>query len=415
MNLYPVVSFEEARATILAHARPLPPARVSIYDALGLVLAEEVRAAEAIPPFPASAMDGYAVRAADGDAPRTVVATQWAGPAIEATACPDEGRVGPGQAIYITTGAPLPAGADAVLKVENGATQGGMVTPRKRVRPGDNVRPVGEDIEAGELVLTPGTTLGPAEIGVLAALGRAEVRTHPRPRVAVLSTGDELVEAGQPAAPGQIRDSNRPALLAAARSAGANVLSLGIARDDDESLAAAFARGLAAADVLITSGGVSMGERDLSRVVIEGHATVHFGQVAQKPGRPFVFATAQRPDGREQLIFGLPGFPAASLVTFENLVRPALRALAGHTRLFRPEARARLAHALDCTGDRVEFARARITWHDGAWWAEVTGRQTSGRVLSLVGANAFLRLEPGVSHYHVGDEVIAIRIDQSEE
>ena len=408
MNPYPMIPFEQARATILAHARPLPPVRTSIYDAPGLVLAQEVRAADPIPPFPASAMDGYAVRAADGDAPRRVVATQWAGPAIAA-------RVGPGQAVRITTGAPLPAGADAVLKVEDAQERDGVVTPSQPVRVGDHVRPVGEDVEAGEVVLTPGTVLGPAEINVLAAIGRDEVLAHPRPRVAVLSTGNELVEAGQPAAPGQIRDSNRPALMAAARQVGAHVLSLGIAGDDDQALAEGVARGLAQADVLITSGGVSMGERDLSRAAIEGHATVHFGQIAQKPGRPFVFATIQHPGAREQLVFGLPGFPAASLVTFENLVRPALRALAGHTRLLRPQVRARLAHAVDCTGQRVEFMRARIAWRDGGWWAEVTGLQTAGRVLSLVGANAFLRLEPGTSHYEPGDEVTAVRIDQPEE
>lgn len=408
MNPYPMIPFEQARATILAHARPLPPVRTSIYDAPGLVLAQEVRAADPIPPFPASAMDGYAVRAAAGDAPRRVVATQWAGPAIAAT-------VGPAQAVRITTGAPLPAGADAVLKVEDAQERDGVVTPSQPVRVGDHVRPVGEDVEAGEVVLTPGTVLGPAEINVLAAIGRDEVLAHPRPRVAVLSTGNELVEAGQPAAPGQIRDSNRPALMAAARQVGAHVLSLGIAGDDDQALAEGVARGLAQADVLITSGGVSMGERDLSRAAIEGHATVHFGQIAQKPGRPFVFATIQHPGAREQLVFGLPGFPAASLVTFENLVRPALRALAGHTRLLRPQVRARLAHAVDCTGQRVEFMRARIAWRDGGWWAEVTGLQTAGRVLSLVGANAFLRLEPGTSHYEPGDEVTAVRIDQPEE
>ncbi|MBU0494320.1 MAG: molybdopterin molybdotransferase MoeA [Chloroflexi bacterium] len=329
MNLYPMIPFEQAHATILAYAWPLPPVPVSIYDALGLVLAEEVRADAPIPPFPASAMDGYAVRAADGDALRRVVAAQWAGPAIEVT-------VGPGQATTITTGAPLPAGADAVIKVEDTAERDGVMTPRKAPRPGNHVRPVGEDVAAGEVVLAAGAVLGPAEIGVLAAIGRDRVLAHPRPRVAVLSTGDELVDAGEPCIPGQIRDSNRPALMAAAQQAGAHVLSLGIAGDDDEALAACVARGLSQADVLITSGGVSMGERDLSRVVIEGHAQVHFGQVAQKPGRPFVFATVQRPDGRAQLVFGLPGFPAASLVTFENHVRPALRALAGHTRLFRP-------------------------------------------------------------------------------
>lgn len=408
MNLYPLIPFEEALDLILQHTPRLDVEEVVFHQALGRVLAEDVHAAEPMPPFRASAMDGFAVVASDPAEWRKIVGDQWAGPA--------EGlSVSPGQAVRITTGAPIPPGADAVVPVENSEEADGRVRFDRTVKPGANVRPVSEDIASGQLVLPAGTVIGPAEIGLLASMNRLRVPAYCRPVVAVLSTGNEIVEPGAPIAPGQIRDSNRYTIMSSVVQAGGIPLSLGIVPDEEAALRAAFGRGLEQADVFIGSGGVSMGQRDLSRVLIEEWGTVHFGQVKQKPGRPTVFATVDRPEfPRRRLIFGLPGFPVASLVSFENLVRPALRQMAGHTHLFRPTVEARLTHSIRRKGSRIEFQRARIEWRGGEWHAAVTGRQTSGRLLSLAGANALLRLPIGVRQLEPGDIVTAIRIDQPE-
>lgn len=409
MNLYPLIPFEEALDLILQHTPRLGVEEVVFHQALGRVLAEDVHAAEPMPPFRASAMDGFAVVASDPAEWRKIVGDQWAGPA--------EGlSVSPGQAVRITTGAPIPPGADAVVPVENSEEADERVRFDRTVKPGANVRPVSEDIASGQLVLPVGTVIGPAEIGLLASMNRLRVPAYCRPVVAVLSTGNEIVEPGAPIAPGQICDSNRYTIMSSVVRAGGVPLSLGIVPDEEAALRAAFRRGLAQADVFISSGGVSMGERDLSRALIEEWGTVHFGQVKQKPGRPTVFATVDRPEfPQRRLIFGLPGFPVASLLSFENLVRPALRQMAGHTYLFRPTVKARLTHPIRRKGNRVEFQRARLEWCDDKWHATVTGLQTSGRLLSLAGANALLRLPIGAKHLKPGDIVTAIRIDQPEQ
>jgi len=408
MNLYPLTPFEKALDLILQHTPRLDAEEAAFHTALGRVLAQDVYATESLPPFQASAMDGFAVVADDPAEWREIVGDQWAGPAETLT-------VSPGRAVRITTGALLPPGADAVVPVENSREADGRVRFDRAVKASDNVRPVGEDIAAGQLALPAGAVIGPAEIGLLASLNRPRLTVYRRPVVAVLSTGNEIVEPGAPATPGQIRDSNRYTIMAAVVQAGGIPLSLGIVPDDETALGDAFRRGLEQADVFISSGGVSMGERDLSRLLIEAWGEVHFGQVKQKPGRPTIFATVDRPEfSRRRLIFGLPGFPVASLVSFENLVRPALRQMAGHTCLFRPTVEARLTHLIHRKGNRVEFQRARLEWRDGAWRATVTGQQTSGRLLSLVGANALLRLPIGVETHQPGDVVTAIRIDQPE-
>ncbi len=408
MNPYPLTSFEEALHLILQHTPRLEAEEVAFQEALGQVLAKDVHATESLPPFRASAMDGFAVIADDPTEWREIVGQQWAGPAGAMA-------VSPGRAIRITTGGPIPPGADTVVPVEYSHEAEGRVRFDRAVRPGDNLRPVGEDVVAGQRVLSAGAVIGPAEIGLLASMNRVRVPVYRRPVVAVLSTGNEIVEPGAPIAPGHIRDSNRYTIMSSVLLAGGISLSVGIVPDDEAALGAAFRQGLTQADVLISSGGVSMGERDLSRVLIEAWGTVHFGQVKQKPGRPTVFATVDRAEfPQRRLLFGLPGFPVASLVSFENLVRPALRKMAGHGRLFRPTVEARLSHPIRRKGIRVEFQRARIEWRDGEWHAAVTGRQTSGRLLSLAGANALLRLPIGVKQLEPGDTVTAIRIDQPE-
>jgi len=408
VNLYPLTPFEEALDLVLQYTTRLDVEKVTFHDALGRVLAEDVYATEPLPPFQASAMDGFAVIAEDPASWREIVGDQWAGPAEALT-------VLPGHAVRITTGAPLPPGADAVVPVENSRESDGRVRFDRAVRRGDNVRPIGEDIAARQLVLSAGTAIGPAEIGLLASTNRVQVLAYRRPTVAVLSTGSEIVEPGAPIAPGQIRDSNRYAIMSSVLQAGGTPLSLGIVPDEETALRDAFRQGLEQADVFISSGGVSMGERDLSRGLIEEWGTVHFGQVKQKPGRPTIFATVDRPEfSHRRLIFGLPGFPVASLVSFENLVRPALRKMAGHTHLFRPTVKARLTHAIQRKGNRVEFQRAQLEWRDGEWHATVAGLQTSGRLLSLAGANALLRLPIGAKRLERDDIVIAVRIDQPE-
>ena len=409
MNLYPLTPFEKALDLILQHTPRLDVEGMVFHEALGCVLAKDVHATEPIPPFRASAMDGFAVIAGDPAEWRHIVGDQWAGPAEALT-------VSPGRTARITTGAPLPPGADAVVPVENSQEANGRVRFDRAVKPGDNVRPVGEDIAAGQLALPAETVIGPAEIGLLASMNHLRVTVYRRPVVAVLSTGNEIVEPGAPIVSGQIRDSNRYTIMSSVVQAGGIPLSLGIVPDEEAALRAAFRRGLEQADVFISSGGVSMGERDLSRILIEEWGTVYFGQVKQKPGRPTVFATVDRPEfASRRLIFGLPGFPVASLVSFENLVRPALRQMAGHTCLFRPTVEARLTHSIRRKGNRVEFQRARIERRDGEWHATVTGRQTSGRLLSLAGANALLRLPIGAKQLEPGDTVLAIRIDQPEQ
>lgn len=399
---YPMIASEEAWRRIMAHVERLAARTCPISQALGLVLAEDVRASEDMPPFPASAMDGYAVIAAEGSSGRRVIGEQDAG-------LKKPLRVQAGEAVRIMTGAPLPEGADAVIPVEWTHAQAGMVYVQKPVFSGDYVRPAGQDIRTGEIVLERGGVVGPAEIGLLATLGRREVPVYPRPRVAVMASGDELVPPDITPGPGQIRDSNSYALSAAVEAAGGEPLSLGVVADDAQALRKALLRGVTEADMLITSGGVSMGARDLIKPLLEELGTVHFGRVAIKPGKPLTFATVQ---GKP--VFGLPGFPVSSLVMFEVFVRPALRRMAGHDQLMRPEVRARLRHAIRHDPERTEFQRAMLRREDGVFWAETTGDQVSGRLKSLVGANALLRLEAGQRDFGAGDEIPAILILEPE-
>lgn len=401
---YPMIPFEEAWRLVETHARPLAPQRLPLDELPGLVLAEDVVAESDWPPFAAATMDGYALRAVDGTAPRRILGEREAGQLeIEAV------RVIEGTCLRIMTGAPLPEGADAVLPVEEAEEQDGRMIPQRSVRPGENVRPIGADVRAGSVILRRGMVLGAVEVGLLASVNRAEALAYPRPRVAILTTGDEVVPPGQALRPGQIPNSNAPALAAAVVLHGGAVALVEHLPDEAQALRHGLERAINKANIVLTSGGVSMGTRDLIKPILEALGTVHFGRVAIKPGKPLTFATVG-----EAYILGLPGNPVSSLVMFEMVVRPLMRLLAGHRALHRPRVRACLKHAVSHEPDRLEFQRARLTLERGIWWAETTGSQISSRLLSLAGANALLCIPQGAGDLEAGAEVEAIRLDLPE-
>ncbi len=399
---WPLIPVEEAKAIIRAHVRPLPTVEVRFEAAQGLVLAEDVHAREPMPPFPASAKDGFAVVASDTTEWRRIVGEQFAG--YEANI-----RVEPGTAARVTTGAPIPPGADAVIMVEFSEVRDGYVRFTRRVEPGADIRPPGQDIAGGQRVLAAGTVLGPPEIGLLATVGATTVRVHRRPRVGVMSTGDELVEPDEQPGPGQIRDANRFSLMAAVREAGAEAFDMGLAPDTFEALEAFIREGLERYDAIVTSGGVSMGERDLVKPLLERLGTVHFGRVSVKPGKPVTFATVS---GKP--FFAMPGFPVSSLVSFEVFVRPALLIMAGWPpdRVERPRVPVVLDHTVRHTAGRTEYQRAVVRFEraDGRFHAVTTGFQGSGRLLSMVGANALLELPEGRDTFEAGEVVEALLI-----
>ncbi len=396
-STYPLVDATEAARTVLELTPVLPAESVPLAACPGRVLAEDLLASRALPAWPLSAVDGYAIRSADAGGRLRVVGESAAGR-------PFEDEVGAGAAARILTGGVLPGGADAVVMVEDTVVDGEWVTVPDRVASGGNVHRPGSDLAAGELVLPRGRPLGSAEIGLAAALGVSSLPVHGLPRVALLSTGDELVEVGSPLGPGQIPDSNRYALLAALREAGAEVAVLGIGPDRADELRRLVVDALREADVLVTSGGVSVGTHDLVKPLLESLGEVHIGRVKLKPGKPFTFATL--PEGR--LAFGLPGFPVSSLVTFEVFVRPALRKLQGHTELRRPTLPVRLGYDAKAAGDRTEYQRVTLVREGDELIARSTGSQSSSRLMSLAGANALVRIPPGPDGIPAGTKVEAL-------
>ncbi len=320
-----VIPLDEARAHVLAACAPLAPVDVPIMSAVGCVVADAVTAAEDVPPFANSAVDGFGVHAADVAGVPVVL------PVVDtiAAGAARQEPIAPGEAVRIMTGAPLPPGVDAIVMVEDSEpVDGERVRLTRSVQAGDAVRGAGSDVRAGEVVLTPGTVLRPAHLGVLASIGRLTVRAHPRPRVGVLSTGDELVADGGPLGPGQIRESNKHMLLALVAAAGAEPVDLGLVRDDEAALEAVLADGAARCDALVTSGGVSMGDFDIVKAVLGRMAEMRWMQIAIKPAKPFAFGVLTLGDRRVPIL-GLPGNPVSSFVSFELLARPALRRLAG--------------------------------------------------------------------------------------
>jgi len=402
----PVLSVEEALERILATVRVLEPERVPILEALGRVLAEEVVADRNIPPLPNSAMDGYAVRAADVagvPARLRVIAEAPAGRLCAA-------EVGPGTAVRIMTGAPIPAGADTVVPFEHTRVvqdeSCATIEVLRETRPGANVREAGEDVRAGQVVLTPGRVLRPQEIGMLAALGRTEVAVVRRPRVAILATGDEVVPPWETPGPGQIRDANSYTVAAQVRRYGGIPLILGVARDEETLIREGVRRALAErADLIVTSGGVSIGDFDLVKQVLAAEGEMRFWSLNMKPGRPLAFGVV----GGVPLV-GLPGNPVSAMVATELFVRPAVLKMQGFTEWPWPELRARLADPIVRKDGRRHYLRVRLRETPDGWEATLTGDQGSGILSSLVQADGLAVIPEDVDHLPAGAEVRVLRI-----
>uniref|UniRef100_A0A8C8B130 Gephyrin n=1 Tax=Otus sunia TaxID=257818 RepID=A0A8C8B130_9STRI len=410
MSPFPLTSMDKAFITVLEMTPVLGTEIINYRDGMGRVLAQDVYAKDNLPPFPASVKDGYAVRAADGPGDRFIIGESQAGEQPTQT-------VMPGQVMRVTTGAPIPCGADAVVQVED----------TELIRESDDTfnlilrffhfffcamifRPIGHDIKRGECVLAKGTHMGPSEIGLLATVGVTEVEVNKFPVVAVMSTGNELLNPEDDLLPGKIRDSNRSTLLATIQEHGYPTINLGIVGDNPDDLLNALNEGISRADVIITSGGVSMGEKDYLKQVldIDLHAQIHFGRVFMKPGLPTTFATLDI-DGVRKIIFALPGNPVSAVVTCNLFVVPALRKMQGILDPRPTIIKARLS--CDVKLDpRPEYHRCILTWHhqEPLPWAQSTGNQMSSRLMSMRSANGLLMLPPKTEQYvelHKGEVV----------
>nr|XP_033806632.1 gephyrin isoform X6 [Geotrypetes seraphini] len=411
MSPFPLTSMDKAFITVLEMTPVLGTEIINYRDGMGRVLAQEVYAKDNLPPFPASVKDGYAVRAADGPGDRFIIGESQAGEQPTQT-------VMPGQVMRVTTGAPIPCGADAVVQVEDtellresdDGTEELEVRILVQARPGQDIRPIGHDIKRGECVLAKGTHMGPSEIGLLATVGVTEVEVNKFPVVAVMSTGNELLNPEDDLLPGKIRDSNRSTLLATIQEHGYPTINLGIVGDNPDDLLNALNEGISRADVIITSGGVSMGEKDYLKQVldIDLHAQIHFGRVFMKPGLPTTFATLDI-DGVRKIIFALPGNPVSAVVTCNLFVVPALRKMQGILDPRPTIIKARLS--CDVKLDpRPEYHRCILTWHhqEPLPWAQSTGNQVSSRLMSMRSANGLLMLPPKTEQYvelHKGEVV----------
>lgn len=410
-----MIPVSEALDRVLEHAHPLPDETLPILETHGRVLAQPIAAREDLPFWDNSSMDGYAVRAADvaGSTPEEPRRLQVIGRAPAGSLY--QGDVGPGQAVKIMTGAPMPRGADSVVIVERTRTlrEEGIdhVLIEAEVPPGANVRRKGEEVRSGEVVLEPGRTIRASEVGMMAHLGYPQVSVIRTPRVGVMVTGDELLRPDQPMEPGKIRNSNTYSLLCQIRAAGAEAVDLGIVEDTMEATVAAFETGSSECDILVSSGGVSMGDLDFVRpALLELGFTLHFEKVALAPGKPTTFATRER-----RLVFGLPGNPVSVMVTFELFVRPAIRRLQGSRRLHRPRVRGRLTMPFRKKSGRTHFVRCRITGDEsGQLLVTPVFSQSSGALRAMAEANALAVVERDIQELPAGAEVEAILLDQPE-
>ncbi len=394
-----LLAFEEAQARILTAARRLSLEQVEVAAAAGRVLAEDARSAVDLPPFPSSAMDGYAVRSVDLPGTLRVVGESAAG-------TPFAGMLAPGEAIGISTGAVVPESADTVAPVEIVVKHDNTIEIERRLEAGASVRPRGGDVRAGDVVAASGSRLWPAGVASLAAAGVGSVLCARRPRVAILATGSELVQPGEPLGPGQIYESNTLMLTAALVVAGADVVSAPSVPDDEASLRAALERGLEA-DVLVTSGGVSVGEHDLVREVERALGVEEvFWRVAIKPGKPLAFGTRG-----DTLVFGLPGNPVSALVSAELFVKPALRALQGVAEPLPRFEPGRLGSYLRRNAERDEFVRARTRNDGDAVVLEPLRGQESHMIASASAAEALVHVPRGNGELTTGVGVSWLRLN----
>ena len=385
-----MISIHDAVDAVLAAARPLSDEEVPLLQALGRAAAGRIVSPEQVPTFANAAMDGFAVAGAELEAGRREFRV-----AVDIPAGRFVGEaVGPGDAARIMTGAPLPPGVDTVVQVEHTTVSGDAVTVETAPETGANVRPAGEDVAEGDVLFEQGAALGAAEVGLLAAVGIERVRVVRRPRVAILATGSELIPAGRPLQPGQIRNSNSFTSYGQAVAAGADPILLGIARDDPDETRRLLAAALEN-DVVVTSGGVSVGDYDFVKQVQEELGVQRrFWGIATKPGKPLAFGTHG-----DTLVFGVPGNPVAAMVSFEMYVRPAILALQGRRDVYRPWFRAAAAEAVGPTKERTEVRRCRLSHVDGRVRFTTTGPQGSGILSSMAGAEGLFFVPP---HYPGG-------------
>jgi len=399
-----MIPLHEAQEMVLAGCTPLTPVQVVYSEMTGRVLAQDVVAAEDVPPFSNTAVDGYAVRATDAEqvpVELRVVDTLAAGaePKIAVNA---------GEAIRIMTGAPMPVGADAVVMVEDTQRVGeANVLISRSAKVHDGVRDAGSDVHAGETVFVPGTVMNAAGVGVLASVNARTVRAFPRARVALLSTGDELVVDGSPLRIGQIRESNLTMLDSMIAATGCEVINLGVVRDDEAELERVFREVVERCDAIVTSGGVSMGDFDVVKAVLSKIATMQWMQMAIKPAKPFAFGQLKSSDGRTIPVFGLPGNPVSSLISYELLARPALRKMMGHTEnLMRPAIHAVLDSPLKRKQDgKIHFMRVFGEFaEDGRLHVRDSGPQGSHQLASTAMANGLAQVPDG-NGLQVGEHV----------
>lgn len=395
-----LLSVEEAREKVLSQIKPLAPLELPLQEAYGCVLAEDVRASSDIPDFSSSAMDGFAVRSSEvaGATPTAPVDLKIVGRALIGQR--PESTVGGGEAVRIATGAPIPAGADAIVPIENCEVLGDLVRIVAGSPEGKHIRPAGEDVRAGEVLVSRGRRLLAPELGLLATAGVPHPPVHPRARVVVLSTGDELIPPGQAPEFGQVRDSNAYTIFGALREAGAVPVMAGIVRDDVEQLRETVLNHLAQADAFVSSGGVSVGERDVVKAAFFRRGDLDFYKVAMQPGMPQGFGHIE---GKP--FFGLPGNPVSVFVSFEVFIRPAIMKMLGRGQLYRPEVPATLQADVSGPRGKTQFARVVVRRTAAGWTATPTGGRGSNLISTVSKANGLAIIPAGVEIAAAGTEV----------
>jgi molybdopterin molybdotransferase len=405
-----LVPVEDARKRVLDRIQPLSPLRLPLTDAYGCVAAEDLVATVDLPEFASSAMDGFAVRAADVTDASPSHPTELAVVGRALIGHRPEGTVGHGETMRIATGAPIPAGADAVVPIENAIEEGNVVRLLDGPEPGRHVRPQGEDVRIGDVLVRTGTRLGAPELGLLANAGHPTPLVHPRPRVVVISTGDELIPPTETPAFGQVRDSNAYTVFGALREAGAMPVLAGIVHDDVDSLRELIFNFEIQADAFVSSGGVSVGERDVVKAAFFRRGEVDFYKVAMQPGMPQGFGHVE---GKP--FFGLPGNPVSVFVSLEVFVRPAILKMMGRRHLFRPEISATLTDEVQGPKGKLQFARVHVRREGSGWRAKPTGGRGSNLLSTVTRANGLAMVPEGQASAPAGSEVRVMLFRSSED